>query len=395
MRILWVACAQPGSLYPALPIALELARRGHELTVLCDPVSQPTFVSLGFAFRPATELDQALTSFDASAHGGGRAAKLAWHAAYVRGLHADTLRALADRFDLAMIDPLEPGAAFAVEGAGVPWFAYVHWRMDELGADVPFRFHFWDGASDADSAFAAWWNEQRELVDLPPERRPPAEGRWYRNSPHLTMLLGLPELVHPRGMLPAYARRVGPTSWLPPLDAPLPPWIDELGDRRPAVLASVSTTGAADRALLGAVAEAVVGLDVDVVATVAADGELPPLPPNVRLAPFVPHAALLPRVAAVVSHGGNGTVTHAACAGVPLVLLPEGRDQFEVARGAVAAGIAIELRRDSVDAATVRSAVRAVLAEPEFGERARAIAERATQYDAPAAAADAVEALGR
>jgi hypothetical protein len=55
-RILWVACANPGSLFPAVPIALELTRRGHELTVLCVPSSQKTFESLGLGFRPAREL---------------------------------------------------------------------------------------------------------------------------------------------------------------------------------------------------------------------------------------------------------------------------------------------------------------------------------------------------
>jgi UDP:flavonoid glycosyltransferase YjiC (YdhE family) len=50
-RILWIACAQPGSLFPAVPIALELSRRGHELTALCEPRSQTMFESLGFAMR--------------------------------------------------------------------------------------------------------------------------------------------------------------------------------------------------------------------------------------------------------------------------------------------------------------------------------------------------------
>ena len=51
-RILWIACAAPGSLSPAVPIALELTRRGHELTVLCAPSSQKTFESLGLVRVP-------------------------------------------------------------------------------------------------------------------------------------------------------------------------------------------------------------------------------------------------------------------------------------------------------------------------------------------------------
>lgn len=391
MQILWVACAQAGSLYPPMPIALELRRRGHELTVLCEPASEPTFAAYGFAFRAAVERARRMSAFDPAAHGGGRPAKLAWHAEYVQGLFADTARALADgAFDVVMVDPLEPGAEFAVEAAGLPSFSYVHWRMDESGADIPFRHHFWDGEGEPDRAFVAWWNDQRALVGLASEPRPTGEHRWYRCSPRLTLVLGLPELVHPRGDLPLYAHRVGPTPWLPPPADPSPSWLAGLGRDRPAVLASVSTVGPSDRPLLAALAGAVEDEDVDVVLT--AGGELPALPRNVRVAPSLAHDAVLPRVSAVVSHGGNGTVTHAACAGVPLVLLPEGRDQFEVARGAVAAGVAVELRRDEADASAMRRALQSVLDDPAYRRRARAIADRAAAYDAPVAAADAIEA---
>lgn len=393
-RILWVACAEPGSLYPALPIALELQRRGHDLTVLCDAGAGATFESLGFSFQPTTELAAALSTFDPAVYGGGRAARLAWHDRYVRALYADTTAALsADAFDAVMVDPLEPGADFAAEAAGVPAFSYVHWRMDETGADVPFCFHFWDRERPAAEAFVDWWNEQRALVSLGPEPRPPTEHRWYRCSRALTVILGLPELVEPKGELPAYAVRTGPTLWEPPLQQPLPDWIDGLGRDLPVVLASVSTVGAADAELVGAVGEAVEGEDVTVVLTVPTGGSLPSLPANVRVVPFVPHGALLPRVAAVVSHAGNGTVTRAACAGVPLLLFPGGKDQHEVALGAAAAGIALVLHREEATPAQVRTSLRRLLDEPRFRDQARRIAEHAAGYDAPATAADAVERL--
>jgi sterol 3beta-glucosyltransferase len=41
-----------------------------------------------------------------------------------------------------------------------------------------------------------------------------------------------------------------------------------------------------------------------------------------------PHAAVFPRVAAVVHHGGAGTTTAAARAGAPQVLLPHILDQY-------------------------------------------------------------------
>lgn len=371
--VLWVACAEPGSLYPAVPLAQELARRGHELTVLADPSGRSAFESLGLRFRPAEEL---------AARGDG-------HGGYVRALYADTLRELeCGDYDVALIDPLEPGANFAAEAAGVPYCSYVHWRMRETGLDTPFWFRFWDREQPGPEAFVAWWNAQRALVGLGPDPRPRSEHVWYRTSPHLTLVLGVPELMADV-VLPDYAMRIGPTLWEPPFARSLPEWLDALGRERPAVLASVSTVGDGDRELVAGVAAAAESEDVDVILTAPEAHGMPTLPPNVRVTPF-PHGALLPRVAAAVSHAGNGLVTRAACAGVPLLLVPGGKDQPEVARGAAAAGIAIVLERTTADGGRVRDAIRTLLGDEGYRERARAIAARAREYDAPRTAADAI-----
>lgn len=194
--ILWIACAEPGSLYSAVPIAQELARRGHELTVLSGPETRAAFESLGLAFRPAEEVAAHQAGFDARDFADRRAALAAWHRAYVRSLYADTHREL-ERGDYAaaMIDPLEPGANFAAEAAGVPFFSYVHWRMRETGLDTPFWFRFWDRERPGPEAFVEWWNAQRALVGLGPEPRPVSDHVWYRTSPQLSLVLGLPELM--------------------------------------------------------------------------------------------------------------------------------------------------------------------------------------------------------
>ena len=52
-------------------------------------------------------------------------------------------------------------------------------------------------------------------------------------------------------------------------------------------------------------------------------------PDNVRLEKFVPHRAVLPHAAAVVSQFGLGTVMKALAHGVPLVCIPLVGDQPE------------------------------------------------------------------
>lgn len=57
------------------------------------------------------------------------------------------------------------------------------------------------------------------------------------------------------------------------------------------------------------------------------------LPPEVLAIGPVSHGALLPRVRAMVHHGGAGTIHAAARAGIPLVVVPHLLDQYyETAR---------------------------------------------------------------
>ena len=116
-----------------------------------------------------------------------------------------------------------------------------------------------------------------------------------------------------------------------------------------------------------------VGRDLDL-------GALPEAPANVR------HRALGaatgragPRAAAVV-HGGSGSTLGALAAGLPLVVVPLFADQPENARR-VARGGRGHLRRAHArgpgrdDGAAPRRAIETVLADPSYGERARAIAD--------------------
>lgn len=154
-----------------------------------------------------------------------------------------------------------------------------------------------------------------------------------------------------------------------------PPWLDEL--RRPLVYATMGTVfnrpdvfapllDALGRAPVGALVT--VGRDVDPAALGA-------IPPNVWVERFVPQAQVLPSCAAVVSHGGSGTILGALAAGVPLVLLPQGADQFENAARCVRAGVALELQPERATAETIASALEAVRTEPSYAEAARRIQE--------------------
>lgn len=51
------------------------------------------------------------------------------------------------------------------------------------------------------------------------------------------------------------------------------------------------------------------------------------VPPNVAVVDYLPHTAVLGHTSLVISHGGLSTVMATLAHGVPLVCIPQGRDQ--------------------------------------------------------------------
>ena len=117
-----------------------------------------------------------------------------------------------------------------------------------------------------------------------------------------------------------------------------------------------------------------------------------PLPEGVIEIDSVCHARLFPRMAAVVHHGGAGTTTAAARAGVPQVIVPHVFDQFYWARRIELLGLgppALPRKRLRVEA--LADALRTVLEQEIVAERAREIGER---LRSEAERADVAGALG-
>ncbi len=96
----------------------------------------------------------------------------------------------------------------------------------------------------------------------------------------------------------------------------------------------------------------------------------------------------------MVCHGGSGTTLAALRAGLALVLVPQGADQFENALACERAGAARVLQPDQVESSAVRDAVLAVIA-PGSSERraAHAVADEIAAMPAPYEATAVIETL--
>jgi UDP:flavonoid glycosyltransferase YjiC (YdhE family) len=157
---------------------------------------------------------------------------------------------------------------------------------------------------------------------------------------------------------------------------------------RPLVLLSFSTT-VMQVDLIQRVCDALAGQAVDAILTYgpAVSAEAIRATPSIEAIAFADHDQLLPRCAAVVTHGGLGTTLRALAHGKPLLLLPLGRDeQFNAARVVeLGAGICLPVEASPGE---IASALVELLAQPQYGgaagDAAAAIAadepdERATE----------------
>jgi Erythromycin biosynthesis protein CIII-like, C-terminal domain len=181
--------------------------------------------------------------------------------------------------------------------------------------------------------------------------------------------------------LPRHHHYIGPLIWEPSMVAPEflrspgPPW----------VLVSVSTLPqAGEVAIVQAAVRALRHEGVRVLVTVAPEhaAELGQVPDHVYLSGYVPHSAVLAGGRLIISHAGHGIVMKALYHGVPMVLVPWGRDQPGVAARAEALGVAAVVQRDACSDTSVAQAVRQVLDDPRFTERVRAISKRLQADDA-------------
>jgi UDP:flavonoid glycosyltransferase YjiC (YdhE family) len=121
--------------------------------------------------------------------------------------------------------------------------------------------------------------------------------------------------------------------------------------------------------------------------------ELGAVPANARIEQLVSHAAVLKRSCLLVSHAGHGVVAKALYYGVPMVLVPWGRDQPGVAARAAALGIAEVLARHDLTEPRLAAAIHRVLGTPRYQERAAQIAGRLQAQDPVALARARIEAL--
>jgi UDP:flavonoid glycosyltransferase YjiC (YdhE family) len=161
----------------------------------------------------------------------------------------------------------------------------------------------------------------------------------------------------------------------------------------PWVLLTLSTTQQGQAEALPGLLDALESLPIRVLLTLG--GVLAPeavtAPRNVTVRGYLPHETVLPHLAAVVTHAGMSTVATALAAGVPMVCVPQGRDQPLNAARVQELGAGLMITADAA-ASTLANAVQRVLADPRFRTAAQRLAANAAAVGNGEQAAALVEA---
>ena len=205
-----------------------------------------------------------------------------------------------------------------------------------------------------------------------------------------------PSLQSPEIAAVAAVQRLRPAAADRP-DVETPEWLERL-DSAAIVYLTMGTVWNRNVNIFRTVIEAVRDDDIALIVTVGRHNDpasLGPQPDDVHVHQYIPQGVLLPRCDAVITHGGSGTTLGALAFGVPLLLLPQGADQYANAERIVAAGAGLQLLNADLSVDAVRDSVRAVLDGASYRRCAERIQTEIHQMPDARDAVRRIEALTR
>lgn len=365
MRFLFGTPLGSGPLRPLIPRLRSLLARGHEVILLSDPGAAANPELAGIPVYELPSRESLLPGWDEHAH--KRAAEALPPAQ--RGMREvqDFVRwgeALLPHV-LKIVDEFRPDAlvddfaflagwlASAVRGLPRATQMLVplsqRWLAERMAAPFDAALARAGGTGSAATSLGNWL----ELYPMPPA--------WFEGF-----------------ALPPHALAVRPCEPEPMDDGQVDALLGDLGTKHPLVYMTLGTVWADSPGLFAEVLRGAAATGADLIATTGPTVDpstLGALPPNVRVARFVPQSLLLPRCAALIGNAGFGSTMGALARGVPIVAVPLASGDHPLnARRIEALGVGRIVAESDRSAAAVSDALVRVLDEPGYRERAQALA---------------------
>lgn len=333
MRILFCPLASHGFVYPMIGMARRMAERGHSTAFATDESFAEELARHGCERIPR-----------GPARDGASFGVATWSEAYWAAIQVKHLEHALERFqpDLVVGQPLTLGVLLAAERAALPiallGFCTYQWPRSRRALADPATEHERRLAWRL-REWTALYNDVRRLFKLPPlsvdALDTPALGDLF-------LLRNVPGPGIGDDDLPPQVALVGDCLWEPPVGDPeLESWLRRAeGSGKPVVYLqhgrffsypdfwSSWKAVARSRELWVAVS------------TSRMDCEVGELPPHCLARPFLPQNQILRYADLLVTAGNTTAVLGAATAGVPVLLMPGGGEQPDVAAWCEQAGMA-------------------------------------------------------
>ncbi|HEY9640025.1 MAG TPA: nucleotide disphospho-sugar-binding domain-containing protein [Coleofasciculaceae cyanobacterium] len=411
-----------GHVSPGIAIARALIERGHEVWWYTGSAFQSTVEATGAHFVPITNgvdysypenVPQAWTDQRNTLQGAAQLKFDLKHFFIDAALgQVKDFAAILSEFpaDVLVTDSFFLGASWICEQGGPLWAEFGVSALGFSSQDTaPFGLGLKPNASRLGRLrnrflngllqqvlfrdVTAHMNKLRVKFGLPASSKP-----FFDNlSPFLYLAGTVPSFEYPRQDLPPQVHFIGPLLSLPSTEFVPPSWWSDLQGDKPVVHVTQGTVATEASNLIVPTLQALADEAVLVVATTggqAIEGlNLQSIPANVRLEQFIPHAHLLPHVDVMVTNGGFNGVQMALAQGVPLVAAGQTEDKPEICARIEWTGVGINLKTKTPTPDQIKHAVRKVLTDANYKNKAKDLQLEISQYKTSELAATLLEQL--
>jgi MGT family glycosyltransferase len=375
-----------GHLLPISALLSELSGRGHTIHLHTLSTGAEIGQRLGFATDTIDPRIEAIQLDDWKATNSRASLKLSVAVFGRRAVYevTDLTNAVAQVHpDGLLVDVNCWGALSAAEAGDIPWTSFSPYTPPLRSPGVPpfgLGLRPLPGVLSRirDAAVRTVLTMSVERVMLPPVNRiradlnlRPADSidEFLRRAPLMLVASGKPFQYSQTDWGDA-VQMIGPCVLDPAPDA-IPDWLDSID--RPIVLVTTSSEKQADTKLILTAMAALAEEPVHVVATVpAGEPNEYATSPGATVCRFIPHGVVLNRAVCAVTHGGMGATQKALAHGVPVCVVPFGRDQFEVARRVEVARCGTRLPAKKLSPSRLRAKVRDAMTMTDGARRVAA-----------------------
>lgn len=412
MKILLCPMGSHGDVHPFVGLGIRLKQRGHEPIVVTGELFRSLVEAAGLKFEgfgSAKELRELMQNADL------------WHPRKALPLIAREAILPGMRMQYEKIVSLhDPGKTLLVGSAlgfgcylahqtlrltfvslhlqpSVIWSEHQSPKLARgmlLGDGVPRwlkRLQHWVGNRMMNRLLLGGANEFRSELNLPPMKN-----AWdLMHSPQRVVCMFPSWYAAPQPDWPSQVVMADFPLWDEAGVTEVPPAVDEfLGAGEPPIAFTPGSAMVHGRNFFASAAAACRRLGRRGMLLTRHAEQIPAdLPPGVRHFDYAPFSEVLPRCAALVYHGGIGTLSQALAAGIPHVIMPMAHDQPDNAARIERLGVGATLWPAQFRGERLAKILDRLLSAPEVLNRCREVATRFEGADGLELACEAVEDL--